>query len=54
MSDITVEATLNGQPFASGTEIADAGDYELKITAVDTSGNEAEAGVEFEIVTPEA
>ena len=52
-SDLTVSATLNGEPFVSGTEIADAGDYELKITAVDTDENEAEVEVEFEIVDAE-
>ena len=43
-------ATLNGEPFTSGTEVSDVGEYELVVTAIDASGNEAEVAVIFEIV----
>ena len=46
----TVEATLNGDEFTSGTEVSEVGTYELEVTAVDASGNEAEVTVNFEIV----
>ena len=49
---LTVTATLNGAPFVSGTQVSDVGSYTLVIIAVDTSGNEADAEVEFEIVKP--
>jgi outer membrane lipoprotein-sorting protein len=45
-----VVATLNGDEFASGTEVSEVGEYELVVTAVDASGNEAEVVVTFEIV----
>ncbi len=45
-----VTATLNGAPFVSGTEVSQVGEHELKITATDASGNEAESSVNFEIV----
>jgi hypothetical protein len=48
--DPTVNATLNDAPFVSGTELSETGEYELVVTAVDASGNEAEASVEFEII----
>jgi hypothetical protein len=48
--DPTVNATLNDAPFVSGTELSETGDYELVVTAVDASGNEAEASVEFKII----
>jgi hypothetical protein len=44
-----VNATLNNAPFVSGTEISGPGVYELIIKAVDSSGNEAEVTIEFEI-----
>jgi hypothetical protein len=44
-----VNATLNGEVFASGTEISAPGEYELHVKAVDISGNEAEVTIEFEI-----
>jgi len=46
----SVNATLDGNPFTSGTEISDVGEYELVVTAIDASGNEAEVVVSFEIV----
>jgi len=48
-SDPTLTATLNGEPFTSGTEISEIGEYELEITATDASGNETEEAVSFEI-----
>jgi hypothetical protein len=45
-----VSATLNGNPFTSGTEISDVGEYELVVTAIDASDNAAEVTVNFEIV----
>ena len=48
--DATVTATLNNEPFTSGTEVSEAGEYELEVTAIDASGNEAEVTVNFEIV----
>jgi len=49
----TVTAKLNGEPFTSGTEISEVGEYELEITAKDASDNEAEVKVNFEIVPAE-
>jgi CYTH domain-containing protein len=46
----SVVATLNGNPFVSGTVIDEVGKYELGITATDASGNEAEVAITFEIV----
>jgi len=46
----TVTATLNGGPFTSGTVVSEAGEYELEITAIDASDNEAEVTVSFEIM----
>lgn len=46
----TVTATLNDNTFVSGTEVSEVGEYELVVTAVDASGNEAESSVNFEIV----
>ena len=46
----TVTATLNDDTFVSGTEVSEVGEYELLVTAVDASGNEAESSVNFEIV----
>jgi len=43
-------ATLNGEPFTSGTLVSEVGEYELEVTAIDASGNEAEVAVNFEIV----
>ena len=46
----TVVVTLNGEEFTSGTEVSKVGEYELEVTAIDASGNEAEVKVNFEIV----
>jgi len=46
----TVTATLNGEPFTSGTEVSEVGEYELEVTAIDDSDNETEVAVNFEIV----
>jgi len=45
----TVIATLNRKPFTSGTVVSEVGEYELEVTAIDASGNEAEVAVNFEI-----
>ena len=50
--NVTSTATLNGAPFTPGTQVAVVGSYSLVVTATDSSGNEAEAEVEFEIVEP--
>lgn len=47
----TLTATLNGEePFTSGTVVSETGEYELVVTAIDASDNEAEVAVNFEIV----
>ena len=38
-SEVSVQAFLNGKPFASGTEIAEEGSYTLEIQATDQAGN---------------
>jgi len=43
-------ATLNEEPFTSRTVVNEVGEYELEVTAIDASGNEAEVSVHFEIV----
>jgi hypothetical protein len=48
--DPTLTARLNGQPFTSGTEVSDPGEYELELTAKDAGDNEVEVKVNFEIV----
>ncbi len=45
----TVTATLNGQPFVSGTQVSAAGNYQLQVAAVDAAGNQSQAGVSFAI-----
>ena len=48
---IATLTTLNGgDPFTSGTEVSEVGEYELEVTAIDASGNEADVTVNFEIV----
>jgi len=49
----TITATLNGDEFTSGTEVSAVGEYELVVTAVDASNNEAELAVNFDIVEVE-
>ena len=46
-------ATLNGEPFTSGTVVSEVGEYELEVTAIDASDNETEVAVNFEIVAVE-
>jgi hypothetical protein len=48
--DPTVVATLNGEAFTSGTVVSEVGEYELVMTAIDASDNEAEEEINFEIV----
>jgi hypothetical protein len=48
--DPTVVATLNGEVFISGTVVSEIGEYELVMTAIDASDNEAEEEINFEIV----
>jgi len=45
----TVIATLNGEPFTSGTTVGDVGRYELIAIASDASGNESEVEIDFRI-----
>ena len=45
----TVSATLNGEPFESGTEITEDGTYTLVVTASDKAGNESSRTVSFTI-----
>jgi large repetitive protein len=47
----TVAATLNDQPFASGTTITADGDYTLAVTSTDTCGNSSSQAVRFTIDT---
>jgi len=50
-SEPILTATLTGvEPFTSGTEVSEPGEYELVVTAIDASGNESEVAVNFEIV----
>jgi len=49
----TVTATLNGEPFTSGTVVSEVDEYELEVTAIDASDNETEVAVNFEIVAVE-
>lgn len=49
----TVTATLNGDPFTSGMVVSEVGEYELMVTAIDASDNEAEVAVNFEIIAVE-
>jgi len=48
--DPTVVATLNGEAFTSDTVVSEVGEYELVVTAIDASDNEAEEEINFEIV----
>ncbi|HYG57428.1 MAG TPA: hypothetical protein VD902_05115 [Symbiobacteriaceae bacterium] len=50
-----VVATLDGQPWESGTAITEAGEHVLLVTAADVAGNYAEAALSFSIFhTPTA
>ncbi len=44
-----VTATLNGQPFTSGTPVSTSGDFTLVVTATDTCGNSTSRTVRFTI-----
>jgi hypothetical protein len=46
---VEITLTLNGQPFTSGTEIPDDGDYALAATAKDCAGNQANLHATFQI-----
>jgi S-layer homology domain. len=46
----TYQITLNGDPYTEGTEISEAGTYELKVEAEDEAGNRASKSVTFSIV----
>lgn len=48
-SPVVVNATLNGKPFKSGTEIVQDGSYTLEIEATDRAGNAARKSVFFRI-----
>ncbi|MFY2561295.1 Ig-like domain-containing protein, partial [Corallococcus terminator] len=44
---VVVEATLNGQPFSSGTAVSAEGIHTLVVTATDLAGNETRKEVRF-------
>jgi subtilase family serine protease len=44
-----ITATLNGQAFASGTQITNEGDYTLVVTATDQAGNSSSQTISFSI-----
>ena len=46
----SVSATLNGEPFASGSEVSEAGEYELVVTAEDASGSQSQEEISFEVL----
>jgi hypothetical protein len=48
--DPTVVATLNGEVFTSGTVVNEVGEYELIVTAIDASDNQAEEEINFKIM----
>lgn len=47
----TVTTTLNGQPFTSGTSVAQDGDYTLGVSAADSLGHQAQATMAFSVDT---
>ncbi len=54
VSDVNLkaaEATLDGEPFVSGTRIAQPGTYSLSVRGVDLAGNEASLQARFTIVS---
>jgi RHS repeat-associated protein len=48
-STFTVAATLDGQPYVSGTAIHDEGQHELLVTATDAGNQQATLAIGFEI-----
>ncbi|HEX4965393.1 MAG TPA: Ig-like domain-containing protein [Thermoanaerobaculia bacterium] len=50
-SAVTVDATLDGAPFTSGTAVSGEGTHLLSVTATDAAGNSATLAVGFEIDT---
>lgn len=50
-STVTVEATLDGAAFTSGSTVSGEGTHLLAVTATDAANNSASAAVEFEIDT---
>ncbi len=50
-SSVTVEATVDGAPFAAGGTVTGEGTHQLAVTATDASGNAASLQVGFEIDT---
>lgn len=48
-SEVSVQAFLNGKPFASGTDITDEGSYTLEVQAIDRAGNRARRTVTFRV-----
>ena len=49
---VPATATLNGDPFTSGTEVSAVGPYTLAVTATDSSGNTSIASLDFSIEEP--
>jgi len=49
VSDATVTATLDGQPFTSGTTIASEGTHTINVTALDPAGHSTTASLAFTI-----
>jgi RHS repeat-associated protein len=45
----SLTVTLNGQPYVSGTSIANEGSYALRVTARDCAGNTRQASADFTI-----
>jgi RHS repeat-associated protein len=50
-SPVEVTTTLNGKPFASGSEIAEEGNYVLEVEAADRAGNRARKSVSFRVLS---
>jgi len=49
---VPATATLDGDPFTSGTEVADPGDYTLVVASTDSAGNTATTTIDFTIEEP--
>jgi hypothetical protein len=45
----SIDATLDGKPFASGTAVSEEGDHALAVTATDRAGNVTSRAVHFAI-----